>query len=430
MSGVRWGGVTETDITSTVSAFNLDLKLNYQNSQTLQSTLGGGNGTYAATCDVADATVSGSTLSVYSDATDSMSGNVTVTSGSKSLQIPVNISYETCLTGDTMIAMFDGTEKRIYQIELGDLVLSLDSNGNKVPGYVYYCDSHCNKMGKHYDRFVFSDGTELKIVHRHRFYNMNEKKFVHLDLWYEGDTAYKLDGTTPELTEVHLRDYEGEIPHFTLFCEHNTYFANGILCGNRYSDLVMFSNGRRKARSVTNTEYMPILLQLPETFSGYTDAWLDETTLDLMLVKDGKTINYYQIGYSDTYGACYKKTDDNYDIDHIESTWEKVCDLPKESGTNSVNGKEFDCVIIYAKRAVRQSDVSAISLADNASGGGTELCTDNQIESVSLLHLNWRTNIVRGGGNQTRTVATQSQDTSVIKVANRVALSRNASKTH
>ena len=343
------------------------MKLNYRNSQTLQSTLGGGNGTYAATCDVADASVNGSTLSVYSDASDSMSGNVTVTSGSKSLQIPVNINYETCLTGDTMIAMFDGTEKRIDQIELGDLVLSLDSNGNKVPGYVYYCDSHCNKMGKHYDRFVFSDDTELKIVHRHRFYNMNEKKFVHLDLWYEGDTAYKLDGTTPELTEVHLRDYEGEIPHFTLFCEHNTYFANGILCGNRYSDLVMFSNGRRKARSVTNAEYMPILLQLPETFCGYTDAWLDQTTLDLMFVKDGKTINYYQIGYSDMYGACYKKTDDNYDVDHIESTWEKACDLPKESGSNSVAGKEFDCVIIYAKRAIRQS---AVSLADDTSGGG------------------------------------------------------------
>lgn len=369
LSKVEWtasGGVTETDITSTVSAFNINLKSNENTSQTMQSTLGGGNGTYAATCDVADASVTGNILSVYSAATSNKSGNVTVTSGSKSLQIPVNISYETCLTGDTLITMFDGTTKRIDQIELGDQVLSLDKEGKQVPGYVYYCDSHCNHTGKHYDRFVFEDGTELKIVHRHRFYNVNEKKFVHLDLWYEGDEAYKLDGTTTALKETHLRDYEGDIPHYTLFCEHNTYFANGILCGNRFSDPVNFNRGMRTF-SFERKQYYPIILTLPEAFSGYKDVWLDSNTKDLMLKKaDGTIINYYQVGYDDSYATAYKKptADSEADLDTIESSYEKVADISHEAGANCVEGKEFDIIVIYVKRTSRESDIAVQAASD------------------------------------------------------------------
>lgn len=364
--------IVETPITSSVSAFNVDLQMNDKESVTLQSTLGGGNGTYSATVngtDISTANVTSNILQVisnYSSGDGSVTACVDVTSGSQSLSIPLNITYQTCLTGDTMIAMFDGSQKRIDEIELGDIVLSLDENGNMCPGYVYYADSHCTKLGKHYDRFVFSDGTELKIVHRHRFFNMNEQKFVHLDNWYEGDSAYKLDGSTVSLTEKHLRDYEGDIPHYTIFCEHNTYFANGILCGNRFSDPVRLDNGI-STYSAGGEAYMPIMLKLPETFSNYTDAWLDSKTLDLMLTKDGKTINYYQIGYSDCYGTIYKKTDDNWDLDHIESSWEKICDLSKESETKNVNGKDFNCVIIYVKRPIRQSPITIYSMEKNSS---------------------------------------------------------------
>lgn len=382
---IKFKPVVETPITSSVSAFNIDLQLVIKEQVTVQSTLGGGDGDYAASIngtDISTASINTNILTVvsnYPGDSGSITASVDVTSGSQSLSIPLNISYQTCLTGDTMITMYDGSQKRIDEIELGEEVLSLDENGNMCPGYVYYADSHCTKFGKHYDRFVFSDGTELKIVHRHRFFNMNEQKFVHLDNWYEGDSAYKLDGSTVTLIEKHLRDYEGDIPHYTIFCEHNTYFANGILCGNRFSDPVRLDNGI-STYSVGGEVYMPIILKLPETFSNYTDAWLDSKTLDLMLTKDGKTINYYQVGYSDCYGAIYKKTDDNWDLDHIESFWEKICDLSKESGTKNVNGKDFDCVIIYAKRVIRQSPIAVYSSEENysnSSGGGISIQYSN-----------------------------------------------------
>lgn len=335
-------------------------------------------------------------LNLYSDATSSVITNVIVTSGSKSLTIPVNVEYKLCLTADTLITMFDGTTKRIDQIELGDLVLSLDKDGNKVPGYVYYCDSHCNHMGKHYDRFVFEDGTELKIVHRHRFYNMNEKKFVHLDLWYAGDEAYKLDGTTTALKETHLRDYEGEIPHYTLFCEHNTYFANGLLCGNRFSDPVDFNRGVATF-SVDRKMYYPIILTLPEVFSDYKDMWLDTATKDLMLKKsDGTVINYYQVGYDDSYAAAYKKPSDDaaIDLDTIESTYEKVAEIPHEAGSDCVDGKSFDIVVIYVKRTARDNGIAVQS----SDGRGGYQSSAVSCQSLDVTDNNSISQSVNGGG--------------------------------
>lgn len=360
-------GIVE-DITSSVSAFNLSLKLNDRPTISMKSILGGGDGTFSASVVDADASASVATdiLNVSSSATSDSTGVVRVTSGTKHLDIPINIEYELCLTGDTLITMFDGTQKRIDKIELGDRVLSVDENGDLVEGYVYYCDSHCNKVGNHYDRFVFEDGTELKIVHRHRFFNINEQRFIHLDLWYEGDEAYKQDGQSVSLTEKHIKDYEGEVPHYTLFCEHNTYFANGLLCGNRYSDKVKINSDiSTYSMNVTSSEYMPILLKLPETFEGYKDIYIDNNSHDLILVDNNdNVINYYQIGYEDVYGAVYQNVnnDTDYSIDDIESNWDKICELPTNPGSNAVLGKKFDAVIIYINRVKRDNVVSLRSI--------------------------------------------------------------------
>lgn len=367
---------SETKLESTVSAFNIDLKQNERESVNMQSILSGGDGAYNATVNGtswATSSVDNRTLNVLARFSDggTVKAAIDVTSGSQKISIPLNITAEYCLTGDTMITMYNGTQKRIDKIELGDLVLSLNEEGKRVPGYVYYCDSHCNNVGKHYDRFVFDDDTELKVVHRHRFYNMEEQKFVHIDLWYEGDRAYKIDGTKPRLKDIHLKEYEGDVPHYTIFCEHNTYFANGILCGNRFSDPVNFN--QISTFSIDNEEYYPIILMLPETFNGYKDCWIDSDTRDLMLRTDkNELLNYYQIGYTDNYGAIYKKPSDTVgsSIDEIETEWIKVCDLPHESGGNCISGEDFDAVVIYIKRPARSNSISLLSNEEVSKKGG------------------------------------------------------------
>lgn len=146
------------------------------------------------------------------------------------------IEYFSCLTGDTLITMADGTQKRIDEISKGEYVLSIDTNGNYIPAKITYSDSHLYKTHTHYDRFVFSDGTEIKTVKRHRFYNLDRQKFVYLNEWNIGERALKENGDIIELTEIHLKDYVGEVRHYTIFCERNIYFANGVICGNRFSE--------------------------------------------------------------------------------------------------------------------------------------------------------------------------------------------------
>lgn len=311
---------------------------------------------------------------------------ITDTNGS-TVSATTSFIYEVCLTGDTLITMSDGTQKRIDQIQRGDYVLSMDENGNLVPGYVYYSDSDMNKTHTHYDRFVFSDGTEIKVVHRHRFYNMEEQKFIHLDAWYIGDHALKENGDIVELTEKHLRDYEGDpINHYTIFCKHNIYFANGIMCGNRFSKPLLLGEPATVDVDGNIVEepkaYYPIQLNLPKTFSGYTDAWIDDNTKDLMLVKDGCIINYYQIGYDNSYGAFYKRPNGvtENDYDDIINNWEKVCDLTHEHIENNLANKEFDVIIIYIERTIR----NGISVISNDNGGVGSVWTERLVSPLAL----------------------------------------------
>lgn len=246
------GGATDP-ITSTVSEFNASFLDNQNDTEVMQTTLGGGTGTYSATTDISDKVlveVEGNTLkagfmNLGSSSEPNVTGKITVTSNTASLEIPVTISQEFCLAEDTLITMADGSHKKIKDIKAGEYCLSLNEKGEKVPGYIYAIDSDRMKFGNHYDKFTFEDGTVLDIIHRHRFYNLVDNAFVHLDVWCEGDEGVNEQGKRVKLVKSQIRYEEKNIRHCTLFCENNTYFANGLLCGNRFSvkpDMEVFLN--------------------------------------------------------------------------------------------------------------------------------------------------------------------------------------------
>ena len=123
--------------------------------------------------------------------------------------------------------------ERIDEIEVGDKLLAFNTDtGLLSPDPVLYCDSHQNKTHSHYDKYEFDDGTVIKVVHRHRFYNVEEQRMIHLDVFFIGDRVYKEDGTLPKLISAVNHAEEGEIRHYTIFSKYNNYFANGILSGN------------------------------------------------------------------------------------------------------------------------------------------------------------------------------------------------------
>lgn len=139
-----------------------------------------------------------------------------------------------CLTGDTLITLADLTQKRIDELTLQDKVLAIDTKTGKfVADEITYTDSTEHKTFTEYDKWTFSDGTIVKTVHRHRFYNVEKQAMVYMDEWNIGEHAVNQNGEYIAL--VSHENVKEEVKHYTLFTKHQNYFANGLLSGNRYT---------------------------------------------------------------------------------------------------------------------------------------------------------------------------------------------------
>lgn len=141
---------------------------------------------------------------------------------------------KTCLLGDTLVTMADGSTKQIKDIQIGDKVLSLDlETGEQVTRTVIFSDAAMAKQAANWDEWEFEDGTVIKTAHRHEFFNVEKGKFAYLDEWEIGQHTYKQDGTTPALIKHTV--HQEMVNHYKITLEGSTnFFANGLLTGDRY----------------------------------------------------------------------------------------------------------------------------------------------------------------------------------------------------
>ena len=151
--------------------------------------------------------------------------------GAESPSVTDSLNWN-CLTGDTLVTMSDGKKKRIRDVKKGDKVLSVDP----VTGKLVECEvmeSDIKEIKKHtsYERWTLSDGTVIKTVHRHRFYNVEKKAYVYMDEWKIGDHFLKEDGSIVELVEH--KTINRTVRHFAITPKLHNYFANGMLNGDR-----------------------------------------------------------------------------------------------------------------------------------------------------------------------------------------------------
>ena len=174
-----------------------------------------------------------------SGASDTFSGTLTLTS-----DITITGANDQCLTGDTLITLADGATKRIDTITLADKVLAYNPETMALEAdEIIRCDSDKIKTHSEYDVWTFDDGTIIKTVHRHRFYNVERNTMVYMDEWKIGEHAIKTDGTKVAL--VNHANVREEVRHYTIFTKHQNYFANGLLSGNRYTKPIIFANDGR-----------------------------------------------------------------------------------------------------------------------------------------------------------------------------------------
>lgn len=138
----------------------------------------------------------------------------------------IHISVSDCLSPDTSITMSDGSTKRITDVKVGDRILT--PLGEDIIVEV------SNGSGDAIDSWEFDDGTVVKTVGRHRFFNCELNEPMYLEAWKLGEHALRSDGVKIKLVSHVQKDTPS--PHATLFTEkYNLYYANGLLSGNRRS---------------------------------------------------------------------------------------------------------------------------------------------------------------------------------------------------
>ena len=158
-----------------------------------------------------------------------------------------------CLSSDTLIDVEEidkngkkrRKRKKIKDIKIGDKIICINPATLELDtDTVVECDGNINKKHTCYDNWYFSDGTIITTVHRHRFYNIEKKKFVYMDEWNVGEHGLNINKEKIEL--IKHEHIEEEITHNTLFTEkYNNYFANGLLSGNRRSKIINYKNSNQ-----------------------------------------------------------------------------------------------------------------------------------------------------------------------------------------
>lgn len=135
----------------------------------------------------------------------------------------MTLDVHICLSGDTLITMADGTEKRLDALTVGELVRGGDGTPTAITRLARGVFRPEHRL------YQFSDGTLIDAPHDHRFYNREQGFFQLLSRWQLGEHAVREDGAETALEEVTTIHERAEL--FGIWTESHDYWANGLLSG-------------------------------------------------------------------------------------------------------------------------------------------------------------------------------------------------------
>lgn len=131
-----------------------------------------------------------------------------------------NASNE-CLTGDTLITLYSGDVKRLDEIELTDILLCEGNQPTAIEALSR------NTFRPFHTVFYFEDGTIIKKISSHCFFNVESNFYKELDSWKIGEHAVNQKGEHIALIKVERVDETTE--RFGLWTKTGNYYANGLL---------------------------------------------------------------------------------------------------------------------------------------------------------------------------------------------------------
>lgn len=159
----------------------------------------------------------------------------------------------TCLSGDTLITLADGSTKRLDEVQPGDLLLA----GNSKPTRVRRVAR--GQWNNHHTLYRFADGTVIDEIHDHRFYNCEAGFWQLLRHWKIGEHARRQDGAEVALVSVERVDGPAEM--FGLWTESRDYWANGLLSGETAANQALLADAtaEQAAEMMASLEEQAIL---------------------------------------------------------------------------------------------------------------------------------------------------------------------------
>nr|DAI72168.1 MAG TPA: Hint (Hedgehog/Intein) domain N-terminal region [Bacteriophage sp.] len=154
-----------------------------------------------------------------------------------------------CLSGDTMIMMADGAKKRMDEISVGDMLLSMDGTPTRVyrTSRGYFNDYHT--------LYYFDNGSVIDETHDHRFYNHTQGFWQLLKKWHVGDFAVDAHGKFTRLVSSSKVSERCEM--FGIWTDSGSYYANGLLSGSAFCNMSLLADA-------TATQAVDMMLSLEE----------------------------------------------------------------------------------------------------------------------------------------------------------------------
>lgn len=234
-SGGTWIPAEPSDVVSSKTGMGGSYKVsNYRLSATASN---GAICTFAPTGKVASGITFNSDGTFSGDYNGSAGDSIVVTrtisaEGCEDKTITFTLVVASCVHPDSLVLMADGSEKKIRDIQVGESVMSINQEtGEFEPDTVIRNEYDGQRTFPVQDRWIFSDGTELITIARHRIYNVDRGAYVYMDAWKIGDVARKYDGQRTVLIGHEVIN-EPEVMA-TIRLKNNTYIVNGLLTGTR-----------------------------------------------------------------------------------------------------------------------------------------------------------------------------------------------------
>ena len=143
----------------------------------------------------------------------------------------VTINSSSCIAAGTLITLADGSRKPVEDLTGDEMLLVWDlEKGRYAAAPIVFIDSDPEAVYEIIE-LSFSDGTSVKVISEHGFFDYDEAKYIYLDEHsgeYIGHRFVKEDGTTAVLIGVSIYD-EITTAWSPVTFGHLCYYTNGML---------------------------------------------------------------------------------------------------------------------------------------------------------------------------------------------------------